>query len=274
MGKLKKIVPFYILSLLVFMMLFSCQQQSVESKTTIEHYKNGQILREQVKYKDNDTTVAFIYFLNGKLNRKYQIVNSKRTGWSYTYDKKGTLLYQENYLNDALNGELKAFYTTGALFKTEHYQQNQRINTTTYYNTKGQITKKVAYLMPCDLNSCECNELITVYDNGVMVYAYEVINGIKTGKDTVYNSRLYKQLMLKNSPITAYEKGRTIFSYNCGMCHKIEQQAAGIGLKALHKPIISDELIEILAGSKGHPSTRVNDKEVVNLIEYINIHCP
>ena len=52
-------------------------------------YDNGQTILEHVKYQDNDTLVEFVYFENGQINYKRQVVNNQRNGWSYTYNEKG-----------------------------------------------------------------------------------------------------------------------------------------------------------------------------------------
>lgn len=271
---MKKITKFTLLTLIVLLGQLYCTQERVENRTTLNKYNNGQIMREHVKYKDNDTIVEFIYFQNGQLNYKRQLLNNQRTGWSNTYNKKGELLFRESYLNGNLTGEFKVFYPAGQISRIEHYQENRNIDTTTYYNKNGQVTKKVAFLTPCDFGSCECNQLVIVYDNGSKIYSYEVNDGLKSENHTVYDQAVYLRLMVKNDQVSLYEKGKSIFRNNCGMCHKVDKQLVGIALASFPRTMSEDELVEILGGSKGHPSTRIKEKEAGELIEYINRNCP
>ena len=274
MKNLKKIIKFTLLTLIVLLGQLSCTQDRVENRDTLNKYSNGQLMREHVKYKDNDTIVEFIYFQNGQLNYKRQLLNNQRTGWSYTYNKKGELLFQENYLNGNLTGDFKSFYPTGQISRIEHYQENRNIDTTTYYNKNGQVTKKVTFLAPCDFGSCECNQLVIVYENGSRIYSYEVNNGLKSDNYTVYDQAVYQRLMAKNNQVPLYDNGKSIFRNNCGMCHKVDKQLVGIALASFPRTMSEDELVEILGGSKGHPSTKITEKEADALIEYIDKNCP
>lgn len=271
---LKEISKFILLTLLVLLGQLSCTQGRVENRTTLNKYNNGQLMRAHVKFKDNDTIVEFIYFQSGQLNHKRQLLNNQRTGWSYTYNKKGELLFRESYLNGDLTGDFKAFYPTGQISRIEHYQENKNIDTTIYYNKNGQVTMKVAYLAPCEFGSCECNQLVVVYENGSKVYSYAANNGLKSENHTVYDQAVYQKLMAKNDEVHLREEGKSIFRNNCGMCHKVDKQLVGIALDSFPKPMTADELVEILGGSKGHPSTKITGKEAEELIEYINKNCP
>ena len=273
MSNLKKITIFTLLTLIVILGQLSCTQEKVENRTTLNKYNDGQLMREQVKYKDNDTIVEFIYFQNGQVNYKRQLLNNQRTGWSYTYNKKGELLFRENYLNGNLTGEFKAFYPTGQISIIEHYQENKNIDTTIYYNKNGQVTRKVAYLEPCEFGSCECNQLVVVYENGSRIYSYEVINGLKSENHTVYDQTVYMTLMAKNEEVPLYQEGRTIFRNNCGTCHKLDNQLVGLALNSFSKTIVEDELVQIIGGGKGHPTIKLTKNEAEELIEYINRNC-
>lgn len=271
---LKRKTRFALPALFVLLGQLSCTQQRVENRSTLDKYVNGQIMREHVKYEGNDTIVEFIYFQNGRVNYKRQLLNNQKTGWSYTYNKEGELLFIENYLNGNLEGAFKAFYPTGRISRIEHYRDNRNIDTTTYYNTSGQLTKEVAFLEPCDFGSCECTQVVIVYENGSKVYSYEVENGLKSENHTVYDQTAYLRLMAKSDGIPLYDTGKSIFRKNCGMCHKVDEQVVGISLASFSKTMSEDELAEILSGSKGHPSSEITEKEAEAVIEYINRNCP
>ena len=274
MGNLKKTTKFTLLTLIVLLGQLSCTQEKVENRNTLNTYTNGQLMREHVKYKDNDTIVEFIYFQNGKLNYKRQLLNNQRTGWSYTYNKKGDLQYRESYLNGNLTGEFTVFYPTGQISRIEHYQGNSNIDTTTYYSKNGQVTKKVVFLAPCEFGSCECDQLVVVYESGSKIYSFEVQNGLKSKDHEVYDQAVYLELIAKNGQEPLYEKGKSIFRNNCGMCHKIDNQLVGLGLSSFTKTMVADELVQIIGGGKGHPMIKLTEKEAEELIEYINRNCP
>ena len=274
MVNLKKTTPPIFLILIVLFAQLSCTQESVENRITLDKYSDGQVMREHVKYMENDTVVEFIYFQNGELNYKRQLLNNHKTGWSYTYNKQGKLLFEENYLDGNLTGTFKAFYPTGHISRIEHYQGNRNVDTTTYYDKNGQVTREVAYLEPCELGSCECNQFVVVYENGSKIYSYEVNNGLNTENHTVYDRVVYMRLMENNDQIPLREIGKSIFRDNCGMCHKTDNQLVGLALNSFSKTMIEDELVEILGGSKGHPPSALSEKEAGALIEYINKNCP
>ncbi len=263
-----------LLTLIVLLGQLSCTQERVEKRTTLNEYTNGQIMREHVTYKGNDTIVEFTYFQDGQLNRKRQLLNDQSTGWAYTYNKKGELLFQESYLDDELAGAFKAFYPSGQISRVEHYRGNMNIDTTTYYDRNGQVTKEVTYLKPCDFGSCECDQFVAVYENGSKVYSYEVRNGSELGNHTVYDQAAYLPLLAKDEQAPLYEEGRSIFRSDCGMCHKRGKQPAGVSLNSFSKTMKEDELIEIVAGRIGHPAIQLSEKEAEALVEYINKHCP
>ncbi|MFD2907426.1 c-type cytochrome [Flavobacterium ardleyense] len=93
-----RITKFTLLTLLVLLVQLSCTEQRIENKTTLNKYADGKLLRESVKYQDNDTITEFTYFKNGKLNYKRQLLNNKRVGWSYTYNKRGQVTLKVDYL--------------------------------------------------------------------------------------------------------------------------------------------------------------------------------
>ena len=252
----------------------SCTQGKVENRTTLNKYTNGQIMREHVRYKGNDTIVEFIYFQNGKLNHKRQLLNDQRTGRSYTYNKTGELLFEESYLNGDLVGDFKAFNPTGQISRIEHYQGNKNTDTTTYYDKSGQVTKKVAFLAPCDPGSCDCDQFVDVYENGSKIYSYEVHSGSASETPTVYDQAAYLRLLARNDQVPLSEEGRSIFRSDCGMCHKRDKQPAGVALNSFPKTMNEDELVEIVAGRRGHPALTLSEEQAQALIAYMNNNCP
>lgn len=254
MGNLKKLTNFTLLTLIVLLGQSSCNQERVENRNTLNKYNNGQVMREHFKYKDNDTIVEFIYFQSGQLNYKRQLLNDKRTGWSYTYNKKGELVFRESYLNGHLAGDFKAFYPTGQISRIEYFKEDKNIDTTTYYDEYGYVTKNVAFLTPCDFGSCECNQSVVVYENGSKIYSYEVNHGLKSENHTVYDQLVYLRLMAEKEQVPLYNKGESLFLNNCGMCHKLDQQLVGLALNSFSKTINEDELVQNYRGRQRTPN--------------------
>lgn len=54
--------------------LMAFGQKEVESKKTVNTYKNGAKMREQIKYAGSDTIIELTYYENGQLNQKTQLV--------------------------------------------------------------------------------------------------------------------------------------------------------------------------------------------------------
>ena len=271
---MKNLIKPTLLTLIVLFGFFSCTQEKIESRDTLNTFDNGQVMREHVKYKDNDTIVEFIYFQDGQVNCKRQLLNKQRSGWSYMYNLNGDLLFQEHYLNGSLTGEFKAFYPTGQVSIIEQFQENKNIGTTLFYDKNGQVTKEVVFPEPCEFGSCECDQLVTLYENGSKIYSYKLEKGLKSEDHTIYDDAVYQRLIAEKDEVSLYEKGKLIFQMNCGMCHKINSQAAGVAFDSFSRTMTNDELFEFLGGSIGHPIVKVTHKESDALIEYINRGCP
>lgn len=249
-------------------------QEKIEKKTALNKYDNGQTKREHVKYHNNDTLVEFIYFENGKVNFKRQILNNQKNGWSYTYNEKGDIIFRENYLNGNLSGELKCYYPSGQISRIEYFKDNKHIDTTTYFDESGQVIKTIAFLSPCEFGSRECNQFVTVFKNGSKVYAFNVDKGIKSENHEIYNRSDYNELMAQTNKIPLHEKGKTIFQNNCGMCHRLDKPIIGPALNCITKTKNKDDLTKIVEGESGHPTSKLTEKEINALIEYINNNCP
>ena len=269
----KKSTKFTFLILVAFLGQLSCTIDKVEHRKVLKSYDNGQLMQELVKYKENDTLVEFTYFLTGQLNQKRQLLNNQRTGWSHIYTKNGELLFQEHYLNNMLTGEFKAFYPSGQISRIEHFRDNKMIDTSTYFLKNGEVEKKIIFLAPCEIGSCECNQNVVVYENGSKVYSYEVNNGIKSKNQTVYDQTMYQNLMGTIAQEALFEKGELLFRNQCGTCHRLKNQPVGPALSDFSKTITTDELAEILIGSKGHPASKITEEETAAIIEYIHKHC-
>ena len=270
-----KIMKNYILILISYLIVqVSWAQEKIEKRSVLNKYDNGQTMRERVKYQNNDTLVEFVYFENGQINFKRQVVNNQRNGWSYTYNEKGVLIFQENYLNNELSDVFYCYYPSGQISRIEHYKNNKNIDTTTYFEKDGQVIRTIAFLSPCEFGSRECNQFVTIFENGSKIYGFKVEQGITYENHEIYNQAIDDKLMAQEKQIPLHEKGKMIFQNNCGMCHKLDKPLIGPALSCITKTKNIDELTKIVGGQNGHPTSKLTEEEVNALIEYINKNCP
>ena len=249
-------------------------QDKIEERTVLNKYDNGQTMREHIKYQGNDTLVEFVYFENGQINNKRQVINNQRNGWSYTYNEKGELIFHEHYLNNELTDDFYCYYPSGQLSRVEHYRNNTKIDTSTYFGEDGQVIKTVVFLSPCELGSRECNQFVTIFENGSKVYGYKLSKGLESENHEIYDQAVYDKLMAKENQIPLHEKGKVIFQSNCGMCHRLDKPLIGPALSCLTRTKTKDDLKQIVGGKNGHPVSKLTEEEINALMAYINKNCP
>lgn len=274
MGNLKNMKYHILIPIICLLSHVSWAQEKIEKRTVLNQYDNGQTMREHVKYQDNDTLVEFVYFENGQINYKRQVMNNQRNGWSYIYNEKGELIFHENYLNNELTDNFYCYYPSGQISRVEHYRNNNNVDTTTYFNEDGQVIKTIAFISPCEFGSRECNQFVTIFENGSKVYSYKVDKGLKSEDHEIYNQPVYEKLIAKENQIPLHEKGKKIFQNNCGMCHKLDKPFIGPALSCITRTKNIDELTKIVGGQNGHPTSKLTEEEINALIEYINKNCP
>lgn len=249
-------------------------QEFIESRTVLNTYNNGQTMREYVKYQNKDTLVEFIYFKNGQVNSKRQVLDSQRNGWSYIFNEKGVLIFRENYKNGELCDDFYCFYPNGRISRIEKYRNNHLIDTATYFNEDGLVLRTIAYLSPCEFASPDCDLFVTIFENDSKVYGYNVYKGLKSETHIIYNQSAYAKLMAHESQIPLHVQGETIFRNNCGMCHKLDKPIVGPALSCITETTSKDDLIKIIGGDNGHNRKILTEKEIDALIEYIKTNCP
>ena len=249
-------------------------QESIEKRTVLNRYDNGQTMREHVKYQNNDTLVEFIYFENGQVNSKRQVIDSQRNGWSYIFNEKGELIFRENYKNGELCDDFYCFYPNGQISRIEKYRNNNLIDTATHFNEDGHVLRTVAYLSPCEFGSQDCDQFVTIFENDSKVYGYNVYKGLKSETHIIYNQSAYAKLMANENQIPLHVQGETIFRNNCGMCHKLDKPIVGPALSCITETTSKDEMTKIIGGNNGHYRRILTEKEIDALIEYIKTNCP
>ncbi|MGB0868294.1 MAG: c-type cytochrome [Flavobacteriales bacterium] len=258
--------------ILVVFILFSqvsCAQDKIERKETLNTYDGGQIMREHIKFQNNDTIIENVYFENGQLNFLYRLVNGKRNGKSLVYLENGDLVFEQYYSHGKLNDEFKSFYPDGTIQRTENYRLDNHVDTAIYYNETGTIIRKVIYKIPCEFGSSECNKMVIEYQNGTRVYSYEITKGWKSEDHIIYNHELYNELMQSTKEIPKLDKGKALFRANCAMCHSIDKPIVGPALNKAIKDKTDNQLYEIIVNSNSHPSSKLSKEEFDALMEFL-----
>ncbi len=238
-----------------------------------DFYENGNVLREWGRVGKSDTVVENIYHPNGKLTGRYQLRDGERNGEAFVYMKDGTLLFQENYVNGQLNGVFKCFYPGGQVQRVEHYNNGAKVDTSEYFYNTGILEKKEIYQQPCYRMSGTCNFLVEVYHNNVKAYTYKVINGLKSSQYEVFDEEGYQKLMDLNKSVSLSEKGKIIFTSNCGMCHRLDKAIVGPALQCVTRKYSSEEIFKMVTDSEKHQTMPLSEEDFDLLINYIDENC-
>jgi cytochrome c551/c552 len=268
-GQLNKMMNKLILAVFILFSQISWAQDKIERKETLNTYDDGQIMREYIKYQGNDTIIEKVYYENGQLNFLYRLLDDQRNGKSLVYLENGDLVFEQFYSQGKLNVGFKCFYPDGTIQRTEKYSFDNNIDTTTYFNETGIITRKVIYKNPCEFGSSECNKTIIEYKNGTKVYSYNVTKGWKSDDHIIYNQDFYNELMQSAKKIPNLDKGKALFRANCSMCHGLDKAIVGPALNQAIKDKDDNQLYEIIVNSNTHPSSKLTKEEFDALIEFL-----
>lgn len=258
-----------ILAISILFSQVSIAQNKIERQETLNTYNGGQIMREHIKYHNNDTIIEKIYYESGQLNFLYRLVNGQRSGKSLVYLENGDLVFEQFYFQGKLNGQFKCFYSNGTIQRTEKYSLDNHVDTSVYFTETGMISREVIYKTPCGLGSSECNKTVIEYKNGTKVYSYDVINGWKSDDYIVYNQDLYNELMNSARETSNLDKGKALFRANCAMCHGLDKPIVGPALNQAIKDKDDNHLYEIITNSKTHPSSKLSKEEFDALMEFL-----
>lgn len=258
-----------ILAITILFSQISYAQNKIERKETLNTYDGGQIMREHIKYHNNDTIIEKVYYENGQLNFLYRLVNGQRSGKSLVYLENGDLEFEQFYFQGKLNGVFKCFYPNGTIQRIEKYSLDKHVDTSVYFTETGIISREVIYKKPCGFGSSECNKTVIEYKNGIKVYSYDVIKGWKSDDHIVYNQDLYDVVMKSAGETSNLEKGKALFRGNCAMCHGLDKPIVGPSLNQVIKDKDDHQLYEIITNSKTHPSSKVSKEEFDALMEFL-----
>jgi len=121
-----------------------------------------------VKTFENGSDIALVehFTLKGLPESKGKMKGKKRIGkWVYYHKDGKTIMLEENYENDVLNGEYKVFYKDGKLTEIKHYKNGILDGNSKKYSPKGILIEDVNYV------NGELNGAAAFYeDNGNLKY--------------------------------------------------------------------------------------------------------
>jgi len=94
----------------------------------------------------NDTAIVKYYSTYGLLLEEGKMKGKKRIGKWITYDRKTKKkVIEENYVNGALEGVVKSFYTNGKLLKSEEYKAGKKTGEVIMYAPNGKIVSRKSF---------------------------------------------------------------------------------------------------------------------------------
>jgi len=102
-----------------------------------------------VKTFEKDSNIALVehFTLKGLPESKGKMEGKKRIGkWVYFHKDGKTIILEENYEDDVLNGEYKVFYKDGKLTKQAHYKDGKLHGNSKKYSPKGILIEDVNYV--------------------------------------------------------------------------------------------------------------------------------
>ena len=128
-------------------------------------------------FADIDSISVAYFNLSGKLESKGKMISKDRVGiWNYYFPDGKTLMSQETYKANKLNGERKIFYKNGLLTEISNYVDGKLNGNRKRFGDDGKVTEDMTYDMGI------VNGPAVIYDENGEVYArgnYE--KGLKTG---------------------------------------------------------------------------------------------
>jgi len=97
--------------------------------------------------KNSDIALVEHFTLKGLPESKGKMKEKKRIGkWVYYHKDGKTIILEENYEDDVLNGEHKVFYKDGKLTKLAHYKDGKLHGNSKKYSPKGILIEDVNYV--------------------------------------------------------------------------------------------------------------------------------
>lgn len=261
--------PILTLTLLLFELCAIAQQ-----KTILSTYEDGSVMRERIKFSENDTILERIYYKDGTLNNEYQIVSNQRNGYGKTFNENGILIFKEFYSNSNLHGKFICYRTNGTIQRIELWKNNFLVDTTKYFDENGGLLMFRVYLTPCKRGSDNCDYSEYCFIDNELVYSYDFENGLKSKSPKIYNETKYEAFKLNETKVALKDRGQALFRANCAACHKTDKQFIGPALQCTSKKLDIETYWKKVSNGSGHQKAQMNREEFDSLYKWIEINCP
>lgn len=241
---------------------------NIESKTTVFQSENGSYITERIKFKNNDTILERV-LVDGKLRTEKQLFRNKRNGRFVEYYQNMNPLVKANYLNDKLHGEFKLFYADGNISHRHNYVLNNLVDTSTFYDSIGNITTMIIYEDKCPAGNSNCNFSTIIFKDGAPAYSFETISGWKQDELTILDQKLYDQIQKEENNLSPFEISKRMFRQYCSPCHNYDSDLVGPALNPIIENITSFEMIDLYLTKEVHDQVKLKSDELEKIIEYI-----
>jgi hypothetical protein len=126
-------IPFYI--------FLSCSSH----KEKLTYYENGKIKEKRTYLSSNDTLNYFceVYYPEGNLHFKGQLINNKRVGRLFEYSIDGKIRVSTLYIEGIKNGSQYFYNEKGKLFEQDYYSNDTLTLIYNYYNDQGYLINMI-----------------------------------------------------------------------------------------------------------------------------------
>jgi hypothetical protein len=126
---------------IIFSILFLISISCSNSNERVSYYENGNIKEKRIFLSSKDTLSYHreIYYPEGKIHFKGQVVNNKTEGRLFEYSNDGIIRVSTLYINGKKNG-LQYFYDeNGELFEKDYFSDDTLMLTYKYFNKQGYL---------------------------------------------------------------------------------------------------------------------------------------
>ncbi len=122
----------------------------------VRHYEFGRLIGYSYLGKDgkripmipieNETAKIVGYFKNGKVAREFEMKNGEFVGPYKEYYSTGQIFESQFYLNDERHGEFKAYYPNGKIKEEATYKNGDANGIYKKYHANGKVKEEITYL--------------------------------------------------------------------------------------------------------------------------------
>lgn len=150
---------------------------------TVKRYFSSGDLKAKMKYENDSTVYARIFYPNNKLAAKGKFINQQKDSvWRYYDRKENTLKSLETYEDGVKNGKTLSYYDNGQKAEEIHWQHGRKHGSWKTYFRNGTLRTETVY------QHGELDGFYNAYRQGGMPETtgkYE--SGLKTGTWKYYN---------------------------------------------------------------------------------------